>query len=331
MNSEVGTERACWVGVDLGGTKMRAVAYDGKFTPKGRRRKRTKGHEGAEAGVARLIGTIESALEDAGVAPQQLAGIGVGCPSPIDMRGGRILHAVNLGWIDVPLQAELEQAFDCPVAVLNDVDAGLYGEHRFGAAVGAQGVLGIFPGTGIGGGYVRHGEIHTGVQRSCMEIGHIQVDPGGPRCGCGRRGCLESVASRLAISAEIAKAAYRGEAPHVMKNVGADITKIRSAAIEAAIAQGDTVVESIVRRAARWIGIAVANFVHLMGPDRIVLGGGLVESMPDLFVNEVQQAADERVMTPYQGTFKVEAAQLGDNASVQGAAAWVQYQVSRTS
>ena len=327
MSSQQQSGRPCWIGVDLGGTKMLAVVFDGQFEPMGRRRKRTRGHEGAAAGVARLIGTIEGALEQAGVSADEVAGIGVGCPSPIDMQTGTILHAVNLGWKDVALQSELGQAFDCPVAVLNDVDAGVYAEYRFGAGAGARGVLGVFPGTGIGGGYVRDGEVYTGVHRSCLEIGHIQVMPDGPRCGCGQRGCLESVASRLAISAEAAKAAYRGEAPNLMDRAHADLSKIRSAALAESIEKGDAVVEAIVRRAARWIGVAVANFVHLMGPDRIVLGGGLVEALPELFVEEVQRGAESRVMEPYRGTFDVRAAQLADDASVRGAAAWVQHQV----
>ncbi len=310
-----------WVGVDLGGTKMLGVLYDAQFHEVARERKKTKGHEGVEKGLKRIESVIESLLEAREDAKEKLGGIGIGCPSPIDVRRGIVLEAVNLGWKDVPLRDRLTETFGCPAWVLNDVDAGVYAEYRFGAGADSDSLLGVFPGTGIGGGAVLGGEVVTG-RLSCMEIGHIRVMPEGNLCGCGRRGCLESVASRLAISAEVAKAAYRGEAPSIMKKAGPDLSKIRSGALAAAVAEGDEVVERILRTAARWIGVAVADCIHLLSVDRVVLGGGLVEAMPDLFVEEVHASAQFSVMAPYRDTFDVVAAELGDDASVRGAAAW---------
>jgi glucokinase len=236
---------------------------------------------------------------------------------------------VNLNWKNVRLQKALEDAFHCPAVVLNDVDAGVYGENQLGAAKKARTVVGIFPGTGIGGGCVYDGQIIRGNNLSAMEIGHLEVTHNGNLCGCGRRGCLETEASRLAISAEIAKAAYRGETPYLRQVAGTDISNIRSGVLADAIAAGDTVVEHIIRRAAYQIGIAVANVVHLICPDTVVLGGGLVEAMPDLFVTEVTESAANRVMPSFVGSFKVVAAELGDFATVKGAAAWVRNVVKK--
>jgi len=186
-------------------------------------------------------------------------------------------------------------------------------------------VLGVFPGTGIGGGCVYEGQIIHGSGSSCMEIGHVEVTPNGNFCGCGRRGCLETEASRLAISAEVAKAAYRGEAPALMELAGTDLREIRSGVLAKSIAAGDKVVEEILRKAALQIGVAVANVVHLICPDTVVLGGGLVEAMPDLFVKNVTRAARARVMPAYVDAFHVVAAELGDYATVLGAAAWVRH------
>ncbi len=194
------TEKKYWVGFDLGGTKMLASVLDEKFKPLVRRRKKTKGNEGAEAGVERIIDNIRAALEEAQVQPEQLAGIGLGCAAPIDLQNGSIIDAVNLGWQNVPLRKMLEAAFGCPVVVSNDVDAGLYGEYRFGAGRDARCLLGVFPGTGIGGACVYEGRIVRGKRASAMEIGHVQVLTNGRLCGCGRFGCLETEGSRLAIA-----------------------------------------------------------------------------------------------------------------------------------
>jgi glucokinase len=315
-----------WIGFDLGGTKMLAKVFDQKFKAIGNERTKTRGHEGATAGLERIKRTISKAMASAGVKAGQLAGIGVGCPGPLDLEQGVILNAPNLGWDNVPVRQELTAAFKCPTHISNDVDAGVYGEYRFGAAKGARTAIGIFPGTGIGGGCVYEGKIIRGRTISCMEIGHIQVMPEGPRCGCGRRGCLEAVASRLAISARAAMAAYRGYAPHLLKETGTDVANIRSGALSASIRAGDAVVETIVREAARHIGRAAASLVNLLAPDVVVLGGGLVEAMPELFVREVEQSARKRVLSSFTDSFKVVAAQLGDDAGVLGAAAWAAQQ-----
>lgn len=313
-----------WVGLDLGGTKMLAAVYDANFKPLARKRRRTKGSEGADSVTSRMVRTIREALEEAKLAPDQVSGIGVGIPGPVDQEKGIVLEAVNLSWENVPLAKLMRDEFDRPVVVLNDVDAGVYGEYRFGAAKSARTALGIFPGTGIGGGCVYDGQIIRGKRNSCMEIGHVSVVPGGQLCGCGLRGCLETEASRLAIAAEVAKAAFRGEAPTILKLAGTTIADIRSSVLAEAIAAGDKVVEQIVRRAARILGTAVASAVHLLGPDIVVLGGGLVEAMPELYVESVASAAKAAVMPSFVDTFKVVAAKLGDDAGVLGCAAWAE-------
>src|SRR5579863_1661342 len=272
----------CWIGFDLGGTKMLSILFDSSFRPLVRKRRKTKGHEGAQSGIARIMESISETLAEAGVSREALRGIGLGSAGPLDLDEGIILDAPNLGWKDVRMKAALEKEFACPAVVLNDVDAGVYGEYRFGAARSSRCAVGVFPGTGIGGGCVYEGKIVRGKTNSCMEIGHIQVVPDGPLCGCGLQGCLEAVASRLAISAAAAQAAFRGHAPHLLEIAGTDLEDIRSGALADAIAAGDTVVESIVRLAAKHIGTTLAGVVHLLSPDCVVLGGGLVEAMPKL-------------------------------------------------
>jgi glucokinase len=316
----MGSSETYWLGFDLGGTKMMATVFDAGFHIIGSQRAKTKGREGAQEVLNRIIETIGKSLDDARVKAERLGAIGVGCPGPLDLDRGIILEAPNLGWKHVKLKETLEKAFGCPTVIANDVDSGTYGEYRFGAGRKAHCLVGVFPGTGIGGACIYEGRIFRGKTSSCMEIGHIQIQPEGRLCGCGRRGCLETIASRLAISAEAASAAYRGEAPHLLEMAGTNLSSIKSGVLAKAIA-GDAVVERIVRNAARHLGGAIAGVVNLLAPDMVVLGGGLVEAMPDLFLGEVRKMIRARALKSFAKSLKIVAAQLGDHATVMGAAA----------
>lgn len=318
-----GAAKKYWVGFDLGGTKMMASIFDAKFKVYATSRTKTRGQEGPEAVLQRLKQTIAQALQDGGLSVRNLGGIGIGCPGALDLDKGVILQAPNLGWKNLNLREILHKQFHCPVALVNDVDAGTYGEYRFGAAQGARCALGVFPGTGLGGGCVYEGRLLRSATGSCLEIGHLKVDPLGRLCGCGQRGCLETVASRLAISAEAAMAAYRGEAPQLLKLAGTDLKDIKSNVLAKAIRGGDKVVENIVRFAAQQLGVALASVVNLLAPDTVVLGGGLVEAMPGLFLKEVREAVRAHAMKAYTQKMKVVIAELGDDAGVRGAAAVV--------
>lgn len=322
-------KNGCWIGFDLGGTKMYAAVLDADFKVLATERKKTKGFKGAKAGFTRMTETIDEALVNAGRTKDDLLGIGIACPGPLDLNEGVLIDAPNLGWQNMPLAPDLEKLYKCPAVICNDVDAGVYGEYRFGAAKKARCVVGIFPGTGIGGGCVYEGRIFRGKVRSCMEIGHMPVVAEGPLCGCGKHGCLEALASRLVISSQAAAAAYRGAAPVLLEKAGSDLSKIRSSVLRDSIKGGDVAVERIVRDAASVLGTALAGLIHLLAPDIVVLGGGLVEALPDLYLGEVSKAASKRVMDPYKDTFKIVTAALGDDAAVTGVAAWAALELER--
>jgi glucokinase len=310
-----------WLGFDLGGTKMMATVFDKDFNIVAYRRKKTKDAKGSKGVLARIVETVEEALQAAHLDHKHLSGIGIGSPGWLDLDRGVILYAPNLGLRNVPLKKELTKDFGCPVVVANDVDAGTYGEYRFGAGQGVRCLVGVFPGTGIGGGMVYEGKLFRGSIGSCLEIGHIHMQPKGRLCGCGRRGCLETVASRLAIAAEAGAAAYRGEAPHLLELAGTDVAGIRSGALASAIKAGDHVIEEIVTHSAKDLGIAIGSVVNLLAPDMVVLGGGLVEAMPGLYVQEVRASIKKQALRPYTKSLKVVVAKLGDDAVVMGAAA----------
>jgi glucokinase len=314
-------ENKYWIGFDLGGTKMLGVVYDSRFQEVGRCRKKTKGHEGAEAGVDRICDVIANALAVAQVLPEQVGGMGIGCPGPLDLKKGVLKEAPNLGWVDVPIRAKIEKRFGFPVVVGNDVDFGVFGEYSFGAGKGARCVVGIFPGTGIGGGCVYEGKILRGANCTAMEIGHIPISSGGILDGAGNTGTLEGLASRLAISGAAAQAAYRGQAPVLLKIAGTDISEIRSGQLAQSIDGGDKAVEAIVKQACVHMAQGVVTLIHLLAPDIVVLGGGLVEAMPDFFLQNVTKAVDKRVLPSLKGVSKIVVAELGDESTVKGAAA----------
>jgi glucokinase len=311
-----------WIGYDLGGTKMLCSLYDEEFQLIAQKRRKTKGQDGVASGMERIVETVRDTLQKAELPPEQIAGLGIGCPGPLDLDKGIMLEAPNLGWKNAKVREVLEKEFPFPAVVLNDVDAGVFGEYLFGAGKSAHCLFGMFPGTGIGGGCVYEGRILRGRRLSCMEVGHIQVMPDGPLSGGGHRGSLEALGSRLAIAGACAQAALRGQAPYLMKEVGANVAEIRSGTLAAAVKAGDKVVETIIRQAAEHIGTAIGGFVHLLAPDVIVLGGGLVEAMPKIFQESVEKAAREFVLPCYRDSFKVVTAELGDDAAVLGAAAW---------
>ncbi len=315
------SKKKVWVGFDLGGTKMMATVFDEKFKPLASAKAKTPVSEGPKVVQERIRETILTALQEVNLPVTALAGIGVGCPGVLDLDKGLILEAANLGWKRVPLQALMAGWFHCRVVLSNDVDAGTYGEYRFGAGKGARTLIGVFPGTGIGGGCVYDGKLLRGKTGSAMEIGHLPVRENGRLCGCGRRGCLEALAGRLAISAEVAQAAFRGEAPFLAANGGSDLKKLKSGLLAKAIKAGDAAVERIVRDAMRLMGRAIGGVVNLLAPDVVVLGGGLVEAMPRLALEEVRIGLKETAMVSFARQVKVVEAELGDDATTLGAAA----------
>ena len=309
--------KAAIIGVDIGGTKMMATVFDSKFKTIGMCRKKSRSKNGGDSEM-RVIKVIREAIEDAGGV--HIAGIGVGSPGPLDPETGVIIDTPNLGWKNFPLAHLLRETFKAPVVVDNDVNVGTYGEWRCTSLRNKKHVLGVFPGTGIGGGIIIDGKILHGFSGAAGEVGHITIMPDGPFCGCGKRGCLEALASRVAIAKEVAALAAREDAPYILEHCGTDVAAIRSGVLSRAIDAGETMVEQVVRKAAYYVGIGVSNLINVLSPEVVVLGGGLVEAMEALVLEEVEQAVAEHAMPFLRKNVKIAPAKLGDDAVVMGAA-----------
>ena len=315
------------VGLDLGGTKMYAGLLDSDFKVLAREKMKTRGKEGDEDTFTRMVCLVRKLLEAGGVKPKDVAGIGIGSPGPLNPWTGVIGETANLDLRNFPMRERMQEEFGVPAAVDNDVNMGTYGEFCFGAARDGKDVLGVFPGTGIGGGFIVGGKVYQGASGSAAEFGHIVLDPQGPRCGCGRRGCLEAFASRQAIAAQALLLVSRGEAPALAEEIGGDIRKARSGALARSIKAGDTLVEDVVRHAARRIGFVIGNLINVASPDTVVLGGGMVEAMPKLFLDETRKSARDVAMEALFEYVRFVTAALGDDATMMGAARMISDQL----
>lgn len=308
------------IGIDMGGTKVLAGIVDKDHAVLSRAKVATD-TSSLEQITNCLVGAVKEALETASVELSEVSAIGIGCPGPLDVERGEIVGSPNLGLDVIPVRKMLKEAFDKPVAVGNDVNTGTYGEVVMGAGQGYRNVVGLFPGTGLGGGIVIDGQLVQGSHGNAGEIGHMIIQPGGPMCGCGQRGCAEALVSRSAIAKELAGLAAAGKAPVILKLAGTDLKKIKSGVILKAIRQGDENAERVVRRAAKKMGRTMANCVNMLNPDLVILGGGLVEKLGSWYVDIAEASMRKYAMSVLVKDVKVVEAQLGDDAVLQGAAA----------
>ena len=308
------------VGVDMGGTKILAAVINAKGEIVQQAKRATKPKKGPEEVIERITRCIREAIDGAELKPSQIRAIGIGSPGPLDPETGVIIFAPNLGWSNVPLKAKLEANLSIPTFVDNDVNVGTLGEYAFGAGRGVKNLVGIFVGTGIGGGIILDGKLFHGVNKTAGEVGHMIVEVKGPRCGCGNFGCLEAVASRTAITRDLQKAILKkGKKSKLTELNGGNLDLIRSKAIARAVKHGDKPTIKVVQRAAKYLGISVASIVHFLNPEMVVLGGGVVEAMGDSLLDPIRHAAAEYALPTTMDGVQIVAATLGDNAGVIGA------------
>jgi glucokinase len=308
------------LGVDLGGTKILAAVVGGGRTILGRSKRATPASEGGDAILEAIVATIDEALAAAGVHRDDVAGVGVGSPGPLDPKTGVILFSANMNVKDFPLAPDLSARLGKPVLLQNDVRVGGYGEFRLGAGQGYRNILAAFVGTGIGGCLVLDGKIVEGATGNAGEVGHIVVKAGGPRCGCGNRGCMEALASRTAITRRVLKAVRKGIPTILSGKVDKKSGKLKSGDLAAAVVAHDAIALKEVRRAAHYLGVGLGSLVNVLGPEIVIIGGGVAEALGTHFVDLVRATIRTTVIVDPKETIKIEPAALGDDAGVLGAA-----------
>lgn len=299
--------RDVWIGLDLGGTALKA----GAVSPRGRLlawREEPVEDQAPRSVAERMARVVRFLREEAS---GRLRGVGVGVPGPIDVARGVVTSAPNLpGWRDVPIARWVARATGVPAVIENDANAAALGECWVGAGRGRRSVVLYTLGTGIGGGIVLDGELWHGVKGGAGELGHMPVEPGGRLCPCGARGCIEAYASARAVVTRFR--ALRGTRTTQIE--GKDAKEICDAA-----RKGDPLARSVVTEAGEFLGLAVAGVVNALNPEVVILGGGM-SAAGEVILAPVRATVRAQALPLMRRGLRIVAAKLGNLAGAIGAA-----------
>lgn len=307
-------------GIDLGGTKIQTAVIDDAGKVRGEARRPTP-TSGGPVDVARAMeDALREAAAAAGAKPEKLSGIGVGSPGDANESTGVVSGARNLpGWDgSFPLGETLSKALGTEVRIGNDVQVAVEGEYRLGAGRQFGSLLGVWWGTGVGGGIILDGKPWLG-RGAAAEIGHTIVKRNGARCPCGRRGCLEAYAGRAAMEAKALREQDKGTKTdlfEIMDKRGKD--RLTSSVWEHALRDGDPLTESLIRRAVRYLGTGIASAVNLLDVGLVVIGGGLGERFGERFAEQIEREMSKHLFVA-DNPPQMRIAELGDLGGAIGA------------
>jgi glucokinase len=296
--------RGAVLGLDIGGTKIAAGVVDADGAVRGFVSAPTEAQRGPEDGIARLFDLGRRAVDEAGVAWDEIAAVGIGCGGPLDSKNGILIAPLHLtGWTDIPLAQLASETLGRPAVLDNDAVAACAGEHRYGAGRGTSDMVYLTISTGVGGGVVIDGQLHRARSGNGGELGHVTVDWHGRRCrGCGRRGCLEAYCSGTSIAERAHEAGMHGAS-------AADVA-------QAALA-GNAIAAKLWDETCEALACGIVSIANLFEPEVVVLGGGVMRTGEQL-LSPVRELVAEQVIG---GPVRVVAAENGDAVGVVGAAA----------
>ena len=303
--------------LDVGGTKVLGAIFDEKDQIIYRLKKRSKSGGSASADVEKvIIDVVEEMIKESGIDCKKINAIASCAPGVIDQDSGVVLFTPNLPWRNYDLAGAMRKQFGVPFFVGNDVNLGVLGEYKFGAARGYKNVVGFFVGTGMGGGLILNGSLFTGNQFKAAEYGHMILDPEGPLCNCGQRGCLEAFSSKQGMTAYIRQQVSRGRETMMAEAVKDGV--FRSKKLKKALEAGDAVAVEAVDRACHYLAVATGNLINTLSPDLVLYGGGVIEAVGDIFLEKVLKEVDRYCMTAIRPTVDIKIAELGDDSILYG-------------
>jgi glucokinase len=307
------------IGIDVGGTKIIAgiVDKDGNVTYKKKiPTEKKRGYSGIIDGI---IGLVNDILRENGIAKEKIERIGIASAGQIDKDSKNIIFSPNLGLHNVPLRDDIEGACGIETFIENDVNAATYGEWKFGLNEKPNDVLGIFIGTGIGGGLIIDKELYRGFSCVGGEVGHITVNPYGYKCHCGNSGCFEAYCGGSYIVERVKKGIRGGYRGKIWDVINGNIEMLHAGHIEEAYLVGDDLCGEIWQEVIVYMGTALASLINLLNPEIIILGGGVIYGTKYL-VDETKQVMEKRAMPASLRGLRVEKARFGEEAAVMGAA-----------
>ena len=307
------------IGIDLGGTKILIGLVEkesGKVVS--HIKKKTKKEKGPENIVRKMVEGVEELLEESGKSFTEISSIGIGSAGQIDRKNGIIIGAPNLDCYNLNLKEILQNKFNIPVFVANDVEVATIGEQKFGAGKGCADFVCVFVGTGIGSAIVKNGHIIYGATGTAGELGHIIVDLNGRPCACGAHGCLEAYASRSAIETRIEGALKKGRKSCISEYLE-EGKAITSSMISKSIEREDELVTQCVSEASEYLSGGLASVINLINPELIILGGGLIEAVDYFYKQTIKKAKSKSLPVPAE-KIRFSKTILGDYSGVIGAA-----------
>ncbi len=309
-----GTYNIC---LDVGGTKVLGAIFNEKDEIIYRLKKRSKSGGESSADVEKvIIAVVEEMIKESGIDRSKLNAVASCAPGVIDQNAGIVLFTPNLPWRNYNIRATMEKRFGVPFFVGNDVNLGVLGEYHFGAGRGYKNIVGFFVGTGMGGGLVLNGELFTGHQFKAAEYGHMILDPEGPLCNCGQRGCLEAFSSKQGMSAYIRQQASRGRETMMAEDVQNGV--FRSKKLKKALEAKDPVAVEAVDRACHWLAVATGNMINTFSPDLVIYGGGVIEAVGEVFLKKILAEVDRYCMPSIRSSVELKIADLGDDSILYG-------------
>ncbi len=306
------------IGLDLGGSKILALAMSMDGTVLGRAKRPTNVGLNVEAMARQMKILAQEAVAQAGAQWAEVNCMGVAVPASVDQASGFILHSPALGWKNVQARSVISHVMERAVLLENDVNCGVWGEYRLGAGRGCSSMVGYFVGTGLGGGIIIDGKLLRGCRGVAGELGHEIIKHEGRRCGCGHRGCVEAYCSKTAFCKQFEKMIIEKGMNSVLKSKG--LKRIKSSMLAEAYRDGDAVTRTVVDRGMTMLGVASANITAAVGPERIIYGGGVMEAFGELLLPVIQASFNEHLFGLAPENVRLAISELGDDAVPAGAA-----------
>ncbi len=286
---------------------------------KSRVKVKTERRKGYEAVRDRILDVIRESAAAGGVSLKEINLIGVACAGQIDKKSGSIIFSPNLGWHDAPLGEDIEDRLHIPTCVENDANAAAYGEWRFGLETPARDMVGIFIGTGIGGGLIFDGKLYRGSHDVGGELGHITLNPYGYRCNCGNVGCFEAFCGGLYVTSRVRKSLAEGYRGALWDVIEGKVGHLHTGHIEEAFLRNDSLCLKVWGEVIEYLGVALQSVANLLNPEVIVLGGGVINGTRYL-VEHARVEMEKRTMPASLKGLSLERARLGEDAMILGAA-----------
>ncbi len=303
--------------LDVGGTKVLGAIFNENREIIYRLKKRSKAGGDQTADIEQvIISVVEEMIRESGIDKKEIRAIASCAPGVIDQDTGIVIRTPNLPMRNYDMKGAMEKQFGIPFFVGNDVNLGVLGEYRYGAGQGYRNIVGFFVGTGLGGGLILNGELYTGNQFKAAEYGHLILNPEGPLCNCGQRGCLETFSSKQGMSAYIRQQVSRGRESMMAEAVADGV--FRSKKLKKALAAGDKVAMEAVDRACHYLAIATGNMINTLSPDLILYGGGVMEAVGDLFLKKILDEVGRYCWPEILESTDIKIAALGDDSILYG-------------